>query len=105
MVGVETTLGLVATKLIQPGHLDWLHALAKLSTNPAAILNLSGKGTLAVGADADVVVIDPLAKWVVDAKAFSSRSRNTPLNGWTLDARPTDVIVGGQIKRRDSNRA
>jgi dihydroorotase len=105
MVGLETTLGLVATKLIRPGHLDWLQALAKLSTNPASILNLTGKGTLAVGADADVVVIDPLAKWVVDAKAFSSRSGNTPLNGWTLDARPTDVIVEGQIKRRDSNRA
>ncbi len=101
MVGLETTLGLVSTKLVRPGHLDWLQALAKLTANPAAVLQLRSKGTLATGADADVVVIDPEASWVVDATTFQSKSGNTPLNGWTLFGRPTDVIVAGQIKRRD----
>ena len=59
MVSLETTLGLVGTKLIQPGHLDWPTVICKLSTNPARILGLARKGTLAVGADADITVIDP----------------------------------------------
>ena len=52
-------------KLIEPGHLDWPAALAKLTINPARILGIN-KGTLAVGADADVTIIDPDARWTVD---------------------------------------
>jgi dihydroorotase len=104
MAALETTLGLVSTKLIRPGHLDWMQALAKLSFNPARILNLRGKGTLAIGADADIVVIDPSAEWVVDAKSFCSKSGNTPLSGWTLSSRVTDVIVSGNFLRRDARR-
>lgn len=105
MVGLETTLGLVATKLILPGHLDWSVAIAKLSCNPARILGLSTKGTLATGADADVVVIDPDASWVVDPDRFQSRSANTPLRGWTLHSRVTDVVVAGHVRLRDAARA
>jgi dihydroorotase len=105
MVGLETTLGLVVTKLVAPGHLDWMQAIAKLSTHPAAIVNLEGKGTLAVGADADVIVIDPTTRWTVDPQSFQSKSCNTPLSGWTLHGRATDVIVGGQIKWRQGGRA
>src|SRR5690606_28238786 len=58
MTQLETALALVVTKLIVPGHLDWSAALAKLTINPARALGLA-KGTLAVGADADVTIIDP----------------------------------------------
>ena len=40
IVGLETTLGLVVTKLIEPGHLDWMTALAKMTINPARILGI-----------------------------------------------------------------
>ncbi len=66
IVGLETALGLVVTRLIEPGHLTWTQALAKLTINPARVLGLK-KGTLAVGADADVTIIDPQRKWTVDA--------------------------------------
>ena len=78
MVSLETTLGLVGTKLIEPGHLDWPSAIRKLSTNPARILGLSQKGTLAVGADADVTIIDPDVRWTVDPARFKSKSRTRP---------------------------
>ena len=65
IVGLETALGLVVTKLIEPGHLDWPTALAKMTINPARILGIN-KGTLAIGADADVTIIDPDARWTVD---------------------------------------
>lgn len=97
IVGLETALGLVGAKLIEPGHLDWPAALAKMTINPARILGIN-KGTLRVGADADVTIIDPNARWTVDVAQFRSKSVNTPFAGWPLFGRAETVIVNGQIK-------
>ena len=97
IVGLETCLGLVVTKLIEPGHLDWPTALAKLTINPARILGIP-KGTLALGADADITILDPEAHWTVDPADFHSKSTNTPYTGWDLHGRATTVIVGGRVK-------
>ncbi|MBN1912188.1 MAG: dihydroorotase [Pirellulales bacterium] len=99
IVGLETALGLVVTKLIEPGHLDWSTALAKMTINPARILGIP-KGTLAVGADADVTIIDPEVRWTVDPAEFRSKSVNTPFAGWELHGRAETVLVGGQVKFR-----
>lgn len=99
IVGLETALGLVVTQLIQPGHLDWPTALAKLTINPARILGID-KGTLRVGADADVTIIDPNARWTVEPSRFKSKSRNTPFGGWTLQGRADTVIVAGKVKHQ-----
>ena len=97
IIGLETALGLVVTKLIDPGHLDWPTALAKLTINPARILGIN-KGTLALGADADVTIIDPEVSWTVRPEEFRSKSTNTPFAGWDLKGRATTVIVGGRVK-------
>ncbi len=97
IVGLETCLGLVVTRLIEPGLLDWPTALAKLTINPARVLGID-KGTLRVGSDADVTIIDPDARWTVDPDKFRSKSRNTPFAGWTLRGRADTVIVGGKKK-------
>jgi dihydroorotase len=97
IVGLETSLGLVITRLIASGHLDWSTALAKMTVNPARILGID-KGTLAVGADADVTVIDPDVHWTVDPATFHSKSANTPFAGWKLTGRADTVIVGGRVK-------
>lgn len=97
IVGLETSLGLVITKLIEPGHLTWPAALAKMTINPARILRIA-KGTLALGADADVTIIDPNARWTVDPTKFRSKSTNTPFAGWELKGRADLVIVGGRVK-------
>jgi len=97
VVGLETSLGLVVTRLIEPGHLDWPAALAKMTINPARILGIN-KGTLAIGADADVTIIDPDVRWTVDSAQFRSKSTNTPFAGWELKGRATTVIVGGRVK-------
>jgi len=99
IIGLETTLSLVITKLIKPGILTWSEAVAKMTVNPARILGLN-KGTLAIGADADVTIIDPNWEWVVDPSRFLSKARNTPFTGWKLEGRATDVIVSGTIKYR-----
>ena len=97
MASLETTLGLTITRLIEPGHLDWPTLLAKLTINPARVLGLS-KGTLRPGADADVTIIDPQARWTVDADAFRSKSASTPLAGMELRGRATHTIVGGEVR-------
>jgi len=97
VVGLETSLGLVVAKLIEPGHLDWPAAIRKMSLNPARILGIP-KGTLAIGADADVTIIDPKARWTVDPAQFRSKSANTPFAGMELTGRAEVVIVGGRVK-------
>ncbi len=97
IVGLETALGLVVTKLIEPGHLDWPTALQKMTVNPARILGID-KGTLKIGADADLTIIDPKIRWTVDPAEFRSQSTNTPFAGWELTGRAETVIVGGRIK-------
>ncbi len=103
IVGLETCLGLVVTKLIEPGILDWPTALAKLTINPATVLGIP-KGTLAVGANADVTIVDPDARWTVDPARFQSKSVNTPFAGWQLRGRAETVIVGGKVKFEAGNR-
>ena len=97
MTSLETTLALVITKLIEPGHLDWTTALSKLTINPARVLGLK-KGTLKPGADADVTIIDPGVEWTVDPERFQSKSSNTPLAGVKLRGRAAHVIVGGEVR-------
>ena len=97
ILGLETCLGLVGTKLIEPGILDWPTAIAKMTINPAQVLSIP-KGTLAIGADADVTIINPDARWTVDPSRFRSKSVNTPFAGWQLRGRAETVIVGGRVK-------
>ena len=98
IVGLETTLALTITNLIEPKHLTWSQGIEKLSTAPARILGLKHKGTLAVGADADVTIIDPARRWTVEPKRVRSKSRNTPFGGWELTGRAETVLVGGQVR-------
>jgi dihydroorotase len=97
IVGLETALGLVVTNLIEPGRIDWPAAIRLMSLNPARILGLN-KGTLALGADADITVIDPKVRWTVDPQTFRSKSRNTAFAGEALIGRAEATIVGGRVK-------
>lgn len=96
MLGLETTLGLVGLKLVETGHLDWPRVIEKLSVNPAKLLSLSDRGTLRPGSAADITVFDPKCRWTVDTSKFESKSPNSPLHGWELIGKVTDVIVAGR---------
>jgi dihydroorotase len=98
MIGLETSLGL-GLRLVAEGVLSLNQLVAKMSTNPARILKIQ-KGTLRLGADADVTVIDPDEEWTVDTRTFQSLSKNTPFNGWRLRGRAMFTIVGGDIRYR-----
>ncbi|MFH1683286.1 MAG: dihydroorotase [Candidatus Margulisiibacteriota bacterium] len=100
MIGLETALALVLTNLVNTKVLTLKQAVAKMTAGPAKILNLN-KGTLKVGADADVIIVDPKAEWTVDASKFASKSKNTPFNGWKLKGKVLSTIVGGKVVVRD----
>jgi dihydroorotase len=92
IVGLETSLGLTL-QLVQEGVLSLSVAIQKLTTNPASVMKLS-KGTLSIGAAADITIIDPDLAWTVDASQFKSKSKNTPFNGWKLKGKAVQTIVG-----------
>lgn len=99
-IGLETTLGLVLTKLVQPGIISLMHAIRMMSTTPSTIFHLKD-GSLKKGARADVAIIDIGREWTVDTGGFESLSRNCPFEGWRLRGRSVAVIVGGRIIMRD----
>jgi len=96
IVGLETAVTLLYDRLVRPGVLPLATLVARLSRDPARLLNLPG-GSLAVGAPADVTVLDPDAAVTVDPARFASKSRNTPFGGWTATGRPWKTIVGGKV--------
>jgi dihydroorotase len=94
LIGLETSVGL-SLKLVHEGVLTMSQLIAKMSTNPAAILRVPG-GTLAPGSPADLTLIDPNREWTVDAAQFASKSRNCPFQGWNLRGRAVMTIVHGK---------
>ena len=91
IVGLETALSLTLA-LVEEGVLTLESAIDKLSTAPAKAFSLNA-GTLAVGAPADVAIVDPDRQWEVDPSRFRSKSRNTPLCGLDSQGRVTTTIV------------
>lgn len=96
IVGLETSVSLTITELVDKGILTPMQMAEKMSYNPAKILGID-RGTLAEGAVADVVVIDPDAAYTIDAAAFASRGRNTPFDGKKVKGKVRMTICGGEI--------
>jgi dihydroorotase len=95
MIGFETAFPVVLD-LVRSGELSPLELMRRLSTNPARILKRPG-GSLAVGAPADVVILDPEMSWVYDPAKGYSKSRNSPWAGQTLTGRAIATIVRGRL--------
>jgi dihydroorotase len=96
MIGLETTVGLMITELIKKRVLSWPQAVAKLTVNPAKILNLPG-GSFTIGGPADFTVIDPTLEWVVNKEDFKSLSFNSPFIGRKLTGKAVMTIVDGKV--------
>ncbi len=101
ITGLESALGLTIAILHVKHKLPLSRVIALLSTQPAAVLNLKGRGTLAVGSLADVVLFDPNKKWIFQASASRSKSRNTPFDGWTLQGKVHSTLSEGRVVYKD----
>lgn len=95
ILGFETEVALSLMQLYHAKRLSLPDLISRYTVAPAKLLNLA-KGTLSVGADADVTVIDPEAEWVYTREQSASKSRNSPFFGWPLKGRPVATIVAGK---------
>ncbi|HUW65479.1 MAG TPA: dihydroorotase [Spirochaetia bacterium] len=94
--GLETAVALVFTELVHTGVLTAARAMALLSREPARILGLTA-GVLAVGAAADLTLIDPALERTVDPASFESKGRNSPFAGRSLKGWPVAVVRSGRV--------
>ena len=95
ITGLETELTLSLMQLFHTQRLTLPDLLAKFTVNPAKLLRLA-KGTLSVGADADVTVLDPNRQWRFDKNASASKSSNSPYHGWALKGKAVATLVAGR---------
>ena len=95
ITGLETELALSLMQLVHTKRISLSEMIAKYTVNPARLLSLK-KGTLSVGADADVTVFDLDADWVFKREDSVSKSKNNPFFGWKLKGRAVATIVAGK---------
>jgi dihydroorotase len=98
ILGLECALPLYVKALVEPGHITWPKLIEMMTIAGARIAKLANKGTLSVGANADVTIIDPNQAWTIDKEQFRGKSRNCPFHGWQVNGRAIMTIVGGDIK-------
>ncbi|WP_157217476.1 dihydroorotase [Flavisphingomonas formosensis] len=95
MAGASTLLTLTLG-LVRDGVIDLPRLFALLSANPARLLGLPGGG-LAIGGEADVILVDPEAPWKIDADTLPGAAGNTPFDGLPVQGKVLKTIKGGQL--------
>jgi dihydroorotase len=96
LVGFETAFALAMTYLVKNGALTMEELVYKLTEAPSKMLGID-KGTLGVGKDADITIVNPDEEYVVDIEKFKSKSKNSPYNGFKLSGTIQYTIVGGKV--------
>jgi len=96
IIGLETAVSLALDRLIQRDLISLSQMVSLMSYHPARIFNLDG-GTLKKGSRADITILDPHRRIMIDAGKFQSKSRNTPFDGWELTGASVGTLVDGDI--------
>lgn len=94
IIGLETSLSLGLTSLVEEGHLSLMELLQKMTINPAKLYNLE-VGSIEIGKKADIVIFNPSREWLVGD--FASKARNTPFIDWNLKGKVEYTICNGKI--------
>ena len=96
IIGLETALGLIITKLVKTGVLSLSEAINKVVIQPRGILKLP-PATLQEGQYANLSIFSPERKWTVADNAFYSKCRNTPFIGWELSGKVYGIYHKRQL--------
>ena len=100
MTGLETSLGVVLTYLVRPGHISYDRLVELMAIKPREILGLDAL-SLSVGSVADLTIFDPEVSWTVSADDMYSKSKNSGFLGFDLVGRATDVFVEGVLTMKE----
>ena len=95
-IGMESSLAVGITYLVKTGLLTFDELVEKMSVNPARILGIDA-GTLRVGANADIALVDLNEEWTVDPEKLHGKSKNTPFKGIKLTGKVKKTFLGGKI--------
>ena len=96
--GLETSLGILLTDLYHRNIIPLPELISKMTYEPAKVFRLDA-GTLSIGADADVTIIDTELEWTVDEKNFYTRGSHSPFVGRKLKGRAVATIVRGDLMK------
>ena len=100
ITGLETALAIALDVLHRNKKMSLAKIIALLSWNPARVMSLARRGTLARDSSADVTIFDPNQRWTFYAQASTSKSKNTPFDGWDFQGKVIATIVGGRIVKK-----
>ena len=98
--GLETSFAGMITYLVDKKHISLAKGIELMSIGAAKIIQVD-KGTLSVGADADIAIFDIKKEWTVDPNKRQSKGKNCVFNGKKLKGKALHVVVGGKIKMQD----
>jgi dihydroorotase len=96
IIGLETALGVALEHLVHSGKINIKRLIEMFTVNPARIVGLP-RGTLSVGAPADVTIFSTDRQWTYDVNKSLSKSRNSPFDGVAFRGGPVATIVSGKI--------
>lgn len=99
-IGMETSLAVGLTYLVKEGIMTFEQLVEKMSCNPSKILGLNA-GTLSVGANADIALVDFDKEWTVDENKLHGKSKNTPFKGRKLVGKVVKTVLGGKVVFED----
>ena len=103
MVGLETALSVVVKSMIETKLMSWSDLVERMSITPARIAGYSNHGrNIAVGAPANLTIIDTSSNWIVDRNRLASKSKNTPFQAMSLPARVLHTFFNGNLVLKDS---
>jgi len=102
MLGLQTALSVVVEAMVGTGLLDWRGVARVMSERPAQIAGLGDHGRpIAVGEPANLVLVDPAARWTVRGSELASIAGNTPYEAMVLPARVVATLLRGRVTARD----
>ena len=101
ITGLENELALALMQLYHSGRMSLVEVVRRYTEAPARLLRLK-KGTLGIGADADITVIDPDMAWKFTTADTRSKSTNNPFYNWPLRGAAVMTVVGGSLVYQDA---
>lgn len=98
MLGLETSLAIVAEIFVRSGLADWRFVAKVMSERPAEIVRLKDQGRpIAVGEPANLTIVDPDHTWIARGEEMASKASNTPYEGMEFHSRVTHTILRGKV--------
>lgn len=91
IVGLETSVGIVNTFLVEKGIISAEEMICKMSVNPRKLLGLP-EIKISEGEKANLTILDLNKEWTVDVSQFHSKSSNSPYNGWNLKGKAIGIV-------------